>query len=177
MKQRTVIAVSTILNPKVLIADEPTTALDVTTQAQILDLLREIRQERQTATILVSHDLGVVAGAADRVAIMYAGKIVEIGTAEEIYYDPRHPYTRGLMRSLPALNKGAEMLYTIPGMPPTLIDPPQGDAFAPRNEYALAIDYQKEPPMFRITDTHYAATWLLDERAPQVMPPIGGNRR
>ena len=115
-----------------------------------------------TATILVSHDLGVVARVADRVAVMYAGKIVEIGTAEEVYYDPRHPYTWGLMRSLPAFANGKESLYTIPGMPPTLIDPPKGDAFACRNEYALNIDYEEMPPMFKITDTHYAATWLLD---------------
>ena len=128
-----------------------------------------------TATILVSHDLGVVARAADRVAIMYAGKIVEIGTAEEVYYDPRHPYTWGLMQSLPALNKGASELKTIPGMPPTLIDPPEGDAFACRNPYALEIDYAQQPPMFQISDTHFAATWLLDPRAPKITPTIGGN--
>ena len=157
-----------------LLADEPTTALDVTVQAQILDLLRDIQRRLHTATILVSHDLGVVARAADRVAIMYAGRIVEIGTAEEIYYDPRHPYTWGLMRSLPALAQGGK-LYTIPGMPPSLVDPPQGDAFACRNEYALAIDYEQAPPMFRVSDTHYAATWLLDPRAPRVTPPVGGN--
>ena len=167
-------AIALASNPKILLADEPTTALDVTIQAQILDLLKEIQAKLGTATILVSHDLGVVARAADRVAIMYAGKIVEIGTAEEIYYDPRHPYTWGLMQALPALNKGKDELKTIPGMPPTLIDPPKGDAFACRNEYALAIDYQEQPPMFKITDTHYAATWLLDPRAPKVDAPIGG---
>ncbi|MCQ2501162.1 MAG: ABC transporter ATP-binding protein, partial [Lachnospiraceae bacterium] len=144
-------------------------------QAQILDLLKDIQEKLNTATILVSHDLGVVARAADRVAIMYAGRIVEIGTAEEIYYDPRHPYTWGLMRSLPALAKGKRELYTIPGMPPSLIDPPKGDAFACRNEYALAIDYEQAPPMFRITDTHYAATWLLDPRAPKIERPVGGS--
>lgn len=173
-RQRVVMAIALAADPKVLLADEPTTALDVTVQAQILDLLKDIQHRLHTATILVSHDLGVVARAADRVAIMYAGRIVEIGTAEEIYYDPRHPYTWGLMRSLPALAKGGQ-LYTIPGMPPSLVHPPRGDAFACRNEYALAIDYEEAPPMFRVSDTHYAATWLLDERAPRVTPPIGGN--
>ena len=174
MRQRSVMAIALAANPKILLADEPTTALDVTIQAQILDLLKEIQVKLGTATILVSHDLGVVARAADRVAIMYAGKIVEIGTAEEIYYDPRHPYTWGLMQSLPALNKGKAELKTIAGMPPTLIDPPVGDAFACRNEYALEIDYHEQPPMFKITDTHYAATWLLDPRAPKTNAPIGG---
>ena len=175
MRQRTVMAIALAGNPKILLADEPTTALDVTIQAQILDLLRDIQQKLHTATILVSHDLGVVARAADRVAVMYAGRIVEIGTAEEVYYDPRHPYTWGLMRSLPALARGKRALYTIPGMPPSLIDPPKGDAFAARNEYALAIDYEQAPPMFRVTDTHYAATWLLDPRAPKIESPLGGN--
>ena len=174
MRQRSVMAIALASNPKILLADEPTTALDVTIQAQILDLLKKIQVKLGTATILVSHDLGVVARAADRVAIMYAGRIVEIGTAEEIYYDPRHPYTWALMQSLPALNKGASYLKTIPGMPPTLIDPPAGDAFACRNQYALEIDYHEQPPMFKITDTHYAATWLLDPRAPKVESPIGG---
>ena len=174
MRQRSVMAIALASNPKILLADEPTTALDVTIQAQILDLLKEIQVKLGTATILVSHDLGVVARAADRVAIMYAGKIVEIGTAEEVYYDPRHPYTWGLMQALPALNKGKDELKTIPGMPPTLINPPKGDAFACRNEYALEIDYHEQPPMFKITDTHYAATWLLDSRAPKVDAPIGG---
>ena len=176
MRQRSVMAIALAANPKILLADEPTTALDVTIQAQILDLLKEIQLKLGTATILVSHDLGVVARCADRVAIMYAGKIVEIGTAEEVYYDPRHPYTWGLMQSLPALNKGKAELKTIPGMPPTLIDPPVGDAFACRNEYALEIDYHEKPPMFKITDTHYAATWLLDPRAPKVESPLGGKR-
>lgn len=162
-RQRCLMAMALAGEPKILLADEPTTALDVTVQAQILDLLRDIQQRLHTSTILVSHDLGVVARAADRVAIMYAGRIVEIGTAEEVYYDPRHPYTKGLLRSLPAL-------HTIPGMPPTLIDPPEGDAFACRNPQALAIDYQQQPPMFPVSDTHYAATWLLDPRAPQLAP-------
>lgn len=176
MRQRSVMAIALASNPDILFADEPTTALDVTIQAQILDLLREVQEKLGTATILVSHDLGVVARVADRVAVMYAGKIVETGTAEEVYYDPRHPYTWGLMRSLPASSKGKDSLYTIPGMPPTLINPPKGDAYACRNEYALGIDYEKMPPMFRITDTHYAATWLLDKRAPQIIPPTGGTK-
>lgn len=176
MRQRAVMAIALAARAKILLADEPTTALDVTIQAQILDLLRDLQKKLHTATILVSHDLGVVARAADRVAVMYAGKIVEIGTAEEVYYDPRHPYTWALLRVLPALATGSDALYTIPGMPPTLIDPPKGDAFACRNEYALAIDYEKEPPFFRVTDTHYAATWLLDPRAPRITPPIGVRR-
>lgn len=176
MRQRAVMAIALAARAKILLADEPTTALDVTIQAQILDLLRNLQKKLHTATILVSHDLGVVARAADRVAVMYAGKIVEIGTAEEVYYDPRHPYTWALLRALPALATGGDSLYTIPGMPPTLIDPPKGDAFACRNEYALAIDYEKEPPLIRVTDTHYAATWLLDPRAPRITPPIGVRR-
>ncbi len=174
MRQRAVMAIALAGDPKILLADEPTTALDVTIQAQILDLLRLVQSTLGTAAILVSHDLGVVARCADRVAVMYAGRIVEVGTAEDIFYDPRHPYTWGLMRSLPSRARRGEPLYTIPGMPPVLIDPPPGDAFACRNEYALAIDYEEAPPMFRISDTHYAATWLLDERAPRVVPPVGG---
>ena len=170
MRQRSVMAIALASDPDILFADEPTTALDVTIQAQILDLLREIQEKLGTATVLVSHDLGVVARAADRVAVMYAGKIVEIGTAEEIYYDPRHPYTWGLMQSLPYFSRGREQLYTIPGMPPSLINPPKGDAYAARNEYALGIDYEEMPPMFQISDTHYAATWLLDKRAPRIIP-------
>lgn len=173
MRQRTVMAIALAGNPKILFADEPTTALDVTIQAQILDIFRKIQKELEMATVFISHDLGVVAGVADRVAVMYAGKIVEIGTAEEIFYDPRHPYTCGLLQSLPILSKGKEWLPTIPGMPPTLIHPPKGDAFAERNLYALRIDYEKEPPMFRVTDTHYAATWLLDERASEAKKLIG----
>ena len=138
----------------------------------VLDLLREIQQKKGTATVLVTHDLGVVARAADRVAVMYAGKIVETGTVEDIFYDPRHPYTWALMRALPAFSKGQDTLPAIPGLPPTLIDPPPGDAFAPRNAYAMQIDYEEEPPMFRISDTHFAATWLLDPRAPKIECPI-----
>lgn len=174
MRQRSVLAIALASDPRLLLADEPTTALDVTIQAQILDLLREIQQKLGTATILVSHDLGVVARVADRVAVMYAGKIVEIGTVEEIFYDPRHPYTWGLMQSLPVFAKENEPLPTIPGMPPALIDPPRGDAFACRNPYALAIDYQMQPPMFTVSPTHHASTWLLDPRAPKIDFPSGG---
>ena len=171
MRQRSVLAIALAGDPSILIADEPTTALDVTIQTQILDLFREIQKKLHTSTIFVTHDLGVVARVADRVAVMYAGKIVELGTVEEIFYDARHPYTWGLMQALPAYAKGKERLHAIPGMPPVLIDPPRGDAFACRNEYALAIDYDKEPPMFQVSDTHYAATWLLDERAPKIERP------
>lgn len=175
MRQRSVMAIGLASNPKLLFADEPTTALDVTVQAQILDLIRKIQKRLGTAMILVSHDLGVVARVADRVAVMYAGKIVEIGKTEEIFYESCHPYTWGLMKSLPAFSKSGKELYTIPGMPPTLLHPPKGDAFACRNEYALAIDYEEEPPMFRVTDTHYAATWLLDKHAPRIDRPQTAN--
>ena len=175
MRQRAGTAAALASNPKILFADEPTTALDVTIQAQILDLLRDIQVKMGTATVLVTHDLGVVARAADRVAVMYAGKIVETGTVEDIFYAPQHPYTWGLLRALPSRAVVGEPLYTIPGMPPTLINPPKGDAFACRNEYALAIDYQEPPPMFQISETHFAATWLLDKRAPKIMPPLGGS--
>lgn len=174
LRQRAVMAAALASNPKVLFADEPTTALDVTIQAQILDLLRGLQERLGTATVLVTHDLGVVARVASRVAVMYAGKIVETGTAEEVFYDPRHPYTWGLLRSLPAWAERGEPLYTIPGMPPSLSHLPKGDAFACRNEYALAIDYEEAPPMFHISGAHYAATWLLDERAPKIKPPVGG---
>ena len=174
MRQRSVLAIALASNPRMLFADEPTTALDVTIQAQILDLLRDIQKKLNTATILVSHDLGVVARVADRIAVMYAGKIVEIGTTDEIFYEPRHPYTWGLMRSLPSNAREDKPLYTIPGMPPILINPPKGDAFACRNEYALAIDYEEEPPMFQLSPTHFAATWLLDPRAPRIEFPLGG---
>lgn len=176
MRQRSVMAIALASHPRILLADEPTTALDVTIQAQILDLLTEVQKKLNTSTILVSHDLGVVARVAHRVAVMYAGKIVEIGTADEIFYDPRHPYTWGLMRSLPAFNRGKKELFAIPGMPPSLLDPPCGDAFACRNDYALAIDYQQQPPMFQLSDTHFAASWLLDPRAPKIAPPIGGTQ-
>lgn len=174
MRQRAVMAIALAGSPEILFADEPTTALDVTIQAQILDLLREVQRQLGTATVFVTHDLGVVARVADRVAVMYAGKIVETGTVDEIFYDTRHPYTWGLLRSLPAFSRGEEELAAIPGMPPALLDPPKGDAFAARNPWALAIDYEEEPPMFRVSDTHYAATWLLDPRAPKITLPVGG---
>lgn len=164
MRQRSVLAVALASNPRILIADEPTTALDVTIQAQILQLLKDIQKRLNTAMIFVSHDLGVVADIADRIAIMYAGKIVEIGTKDEIFSDPKHPYTKGLLQAHPSMAQGKSFLKTIPGMPPILIDPPQGDAFAARNPYALPIDFEQQPPMFPVSETHYAATWLLDPR-------------
>ncbi len=173
-RQRVVTAVALASGPRLLFADEPTTALDAGLQTQILDLLRDIRQSLGTSTVLISHDLGAVARAADRVAVMYAGKIVEIGTAEDIFYDPRHPYTWSLLLSLPSRAERGRQLRAIAGTPPTLIDPPAGDAFAPRNPWALEIDYEQAPPMFRVTDTHSAATWLLDPRAPKITPPFGG---
>ena len=172
MRQRVVLAIALASEPAVLLADEPTTALDVTIQAQILALFRKIQEKLGTAIVLVSHDLGVVAAAADRVAVMYAGKICETGLVREIFEDPKHPYTKGLLRSLPALSRGKKELYCLPGMPPKLNHPPVGDAFACRNPYALAVDYEKQPPMFQVTDTHYAATWLLDERAAEVRAKI-----
>lgn len=179
MRQRGALAIALASNPKILFADECTTALDVTVQAKIIDLLLEIRDKMGIGIVFVSHDLGVVARIADRVAIMYAGKIVEIGTAEEIFYDCRHPYTWGLLSALPSMAKKGEMLKSIPGMPPSMINLPEGDAFALRNEYAMAIDYKIMPPMFKITETHSAATWLLDKRAPQIDKPsiiYGGNK-
>lgn len=171
MRQRCVLAIALACNPQILFADEATTALDVTVEAKILDLLLEIREKTGVSIVFVSHDLGAVARIADRVAVMYAGKIVEIGTAEEVYYDPRHPYTWGLLSSLPFFTNEKGVLNPIPGMPPSLLNPPQGDVFAVRNSQALAIDYEKEPPMFKVSETHYAATWLLDERAPKVEKP------
>lgn len=176
MRQRIVIAIALTANPDILICDEPTTALDVTIQAQILELINRLKAERHMSIIFISHDLGVVANMADRVAVMYAGKIVEVGTANEIFYDPRHPYTWALLSSIPDLDSH-EKLEAIPGTPPYLLNPPQGDAFAARNKYAMAIDFEKEPPFFKISDTHYAATWLLDKRAPKVeMPKIVSQR-
>ena len=169
-RQRIVIAIALACNPDVLIADEPTTALDVTIQAQILELLKELQQKFQMAIIFITHDLGVVANVADRVAVMYAGKVVEVGTAEEGFYNPQHPYTWGLLRSMPTLHTG-DTLYAIPGSPPDLLDPPVGDAFALRSDVALEIDRVKEPPMFEVSPTHFAATWLLDPRAPKVPVP------
>jgi len=168
MKQRCVMAIALASGPRILFADEPTTSLDVTIQAQILDLLSDLQKELRMATVFVTHDLGVVARVADRVAVMYAGKIVEIGTAEEIFYDPRHPYTWGLLQSLPFFAGEQRELPVMPGSPPSLINPPRGDAFACRNPYALAIDYEEEPPFFSVTDTHFAASWLLAPGAPAI---------
>lgn len=171
MRQRIVIAIALACNPKVLIADEPTTALDVTIQAQILELIKDIQVKTGVSIIFITHDLGVVANVADRVAVMYAGKIVEIGTTDEIFYESKHPYTWGLIASMPNLDSKESKLYNIPGTPPDLLNPPVGDAFAYRSEYALEIDFVKEPPMFKISDSHYAATWLLHPKAPKVTPP------
>ncbi|GLH63588.1 ABC transporter ATP-binding protein [Parageobacillus sp. G301] len=178
MRQRAMIAIALASNPKLLIADEPTTALDVTIQAQILELMKDIQKKTGTAIIFITHDLGVVANVADRVAVMYAGKIVEMGTVDEIFYDPRHPYTWGLLASMPSLDSDDKTeLASIPGSPPDLTNPPKGDAFAPRNPYAMKIDFEMEPPLFQISDTHYAATWLLHPDAPKVEPPEAVKRR
>ncbi|MED4852595.1 ABC transporter ATP-binding protein [Caldifermentibacillus hisashii] len=177
MRQRVVIAIALACNPKILIADEPTTALDVTIQAQILELMKEIQRDTKTSIIFITHDLGVVANVADRVAVMYAGKIVEIGTVDDVFYNPKHPYTWGLLGSMPTLDADDEELYTIPGTPPDMLNPPKGDAFAPRNEFALEIDAVMEPPMFKVSDTHYAATWLLHKNAPKIEMPESVRRR
>ena len=172
MRQRIVIAIALVANPDILICDEPTTALDVTIQSQILELINNLKKERQLSVIFITHDLGVVANMADRVAVMYAGKIVEQGTSEDVFYDPRHPYTWALLSSMPDLDTN-EKLDAIPGTPPNMIYPPVGDAFAERNKYALKIDFEMQPPTFRISDTHSAATWLLHPDAPKVeMPKI-----
>ncbi|WP_019240499.1 MULTISPECIES: ABC transporter ATP-binding protein [Bacillus] len=171
MRQRVVIAIALACNPQILIADEPTTALDVTIQAQILELMKALQKKIDTSIIFITHDLGVVANVADRVAVMYGGKIVEIGTVDEIFYNPQHPYTWGLISSMPDLDSRGKELYAIPGTPPNLLNPPKGDAFAPRNQYVMQIDLEEQPPMFKISDTHYAATWLLHPDAPKVVPP------
>ncbi len=170
MRQRIVIAIALAANPDILICDEPTTALDVTIQAQILELINRLKQERNLSIIFITHDLGVVANMADRIAVMYAGKIVEYGTAEEVFYEPAHPYTWALLSSMPDLET-KEKLEAIPGTPPNMIYPPKGDAFAERNRYALKIDFEEQPPVFPITDTHWAATWLLHPNAPKMDPP------
>ena len=176
MRQRIVIAIALTASPEVLICDEPTTALDVTIQAQILELINRIKAERNLSCIFITHDLGVVANMADRVAVMYAGKIVEYGKAEEIFYEPKHPYTWALLSSIPDVDS-KEKLEAIPGTPPNMIYPPEGDAFAARSKYAMNIDYRKQPPYFKVSDTHYAATWLLDPHAPKVeMPKIVSER-
>ena len=170
MRQRIVIAIALIANPEILICDEPTTALDVTIQAQILELINKLKKERNLSCIFITHDMGVVAEMADRIAVMYAGKIVEYGTSYDIFYNPKHPYTWALLSSIPDIDS-EEKLEAIPGTPPNMNFPPVGDAFALRSKYAMAVDFKQMPPFFKVSDTHYAATWLLDERAPKVEPP------
>ena len=171
MRQRVVIAIAMACNPQILICDEPTTALDVTIQAQILQLIRNLKEKYGLTTIYITHDLGVVANVADRIAVMYAGDIVEVGTCEEVFYDPRHPYTWALLSSLPQLGIKGNDLYAIKGTPPNLFNVIRGDAFAPRNPRALKIDFEHRPPYFDVSPTHKARTWLLDPRAPKVDPP------
>lgn len=176
MRQRIVIAIALTASPEILICDEPTTALDVTIQAQILELIKRIQKEKHIACIFITHDLGVVANMADRIAVMYAGKIVEYGKSEEIFFEPKHPYTWALLSSIPDVDS-KERLEAIPGTPPNMIYPPKGDAFALRSRYAMKIDFEKEPPFFKVSDTHYAATWLMHEDAPKVeMPKIVSER-
>ncbi|MDN4073696.1 ABC transporter ATP-binding protein [Fictibacillus terranigra] len=180
MRQRVVIAIALACNPKVLIADEPTTALDVTIQAQILDLMRDLQQKTGTAIILITHDLGVVANLSQRVAVMYGGTIVETGTTDEVFYNPKHPYTWGLLSSMPKLNTNDKELLAIPGTPPNLLNPPKGCPFAARCPYAMQVCVDHMPDASDVTSTHKAACWLLDERAPKVEPPeaalVGGAR-
>jgi len=172
MRQRVVIAIAVACNPNVLICDEPTTALDVTIQAQILQLLKNLQEKYNLTIIYITHDLGVVANVADRIAVMYAGDIVELGTADEVFFDPKHPYTWALLSSLPQLGIKGEPLYSISGTPPNLFKEIVGDAFAPRNPKALKIDFIERPPYFQVSQTHKARTWLLDPRAPKVEPPV-----
>ena len=171
MRQRVVIAIAMACRPKILICDEPTTALDVTIQAQILELIKKMQKKYQLTTIYITHDLGVVANVADRIVVMYAGDFVEIGLCEEVFYNPRHPYTWALLSSMPQLSVKGEDLYTIQGSPSNLFEAIAGDAFAPRNRHALKIDYLERPPYFSVSPTHKARTWLLDDRAPEVQPP------
>ncbi len=171
MRQRVVIAIAIACSPKILICDEPTTALDVTIQAQILHLIRDLVRKYNLTTVYITHDLGVVANVADRVAVMYAGDIVEIGSSREVFYDARHPYTWALLSSLPQLGAKGEALFSIKGTPPNLYAEIKGDAFAPRNPHALKIDFEERPPFFDVSPTHKARTWLLDPRAPHVEPP------
>ena len=171
MRQRIVIAIALSCQPKILICDEPTTALDVTIQAQILQLIKDLQRDLGFTVVYITHDLGVVANVAERVAVLYAGQIVEIGSVEEIFYEPKHPYTWALLSSLPQLCEKGTDLFSIPGTPPSLYNKIKGDAFAPRNQYAMAIDLEKEPPMFQVSPTHFAKTWLLDPRAPKVEIP------
>lgn len=176
-RQRIVIAIAIINHPKILIADEPTTALDVTIQAQIIHLLKDLQTKIDTAIIFITHDLGVVAGIADRVEVMYAGKIIEYGDVDEVFYNPQHPYTWGLLEAMPTLETKRDRLFAIPGTPPDLLDPPKGDAFAPRNPFAMQIDTEQEPPFFPVSPTHFAATWLLHPDAPAVDVPDEIKRR
>lgn len=171
MRQRVVIAIAVACNPNILICDEPTTALDVTIQAQILQLLKNLQDKYDLTIIYITHDLGVVANVADRIAVMYAGDIIELGSSEEVFFDPKHPYTWALLSSLPQLGIKGESLYSIKGTPPNLFKEIKGDAFAPRNPHALKIDFEKRPPYFDVSPTHKARTWLLDPRAPKVEPP------
>ena len=171
MRQRVVIAIAMACNPKILICDEPTTALDVTIQAQILHLIRDLVRKYSLTTVYITHDLGVVANVADRVAVMYAGDIVEIGMAREVFYDARHPYTWALLSSLPQLGVKGEKLFSIQGTPPSLFQEIHGDAFAARNPHALKIDFERRPSMFEVSPTHFARTWLLHPDAPKVEPP------
>ena len=171
MRQRIVIAIALSCQPKILICDEPTTALDVTIQAQIIRLIKDLQKELGFTTVYITHDLGVVANVAERVAVLYGGQIVELGSVEDIFYDPKHPYTWALLSSLPQLSEKGTDLFSIPGTPPSLYNKIVGDAFAPRSQYAMAIDLVEEPPMFKVSDTHYAKTWLLDPRAPKTEAP------
>ena len=171
MRQRIVIAIALSCQPKILICDEPTTALDVTIQAQILQLIKDLQKDLGFTTVYITHDLGVVANVAERVAVLYGGQIVEMGTVEEIFYEPKHPYTWALLSSLPQLSERGSDLFYIPGTPPSLYNKIVGDAFAPRSQYAMAIDLKEEPPMFQVSPTHFAKTWLLDPRAPKTEPP------
>ncbi len=171
MRQRVVIAIALSAEPDILICDEPTTALDVTIQAKILELIKDIQKKMNLSVIYITHDLGVVAKVADYVNVMYAGKIVEVGNVEEIFYEPVHPYTWGLLSAMPDLDTNDDRLYSIPGSPPNLLHEPQGDAFAARNPFALKIDKKAEPPMFQISRTHFAATWLLHPDAPDIDMP------
>ena len=171
MRQRVVIAIALSADPDILICDEPTTALDVTIQAKILELIKDIQKKMNLSVIYITHDLGVVAKVADYVNVMYAGKIVEVGNVEEIFYDPRHPYTWGLLSAMPDLNTADDRLYSIPGSPPNLLHGPVGDAFAARNQFALVIDKKADSPLFKVSETHYAATWLLHPDAPAIEMP------
>lgn len=173
MRQRIVIAIALSCQPKILICDEPTTALDVTIQAQILQLIKDLQKEFHYTTVFITHDLGVVANVADRVAVLYAGQIVELATVEELFFDPRHPYTWALLSSLPQLAERNTKLYSITGTPPSLYNKITGDAFAPRNPYCMKIDTLEEPPMFQVSETHFAKTWLLAPQAPQIEKPEG----